>query len=203
MADRAGPVALRNRIGSAATARTATTTATATRRGGPTGTTAPGNGDCGQKLHGVGMALRTGGRIGGRPHRAADLEGVAASAAAVVITRHPHSVGPSSDKQAPANAGPLRVGSGTWRTGMTIDRLPLRRESRHRIATGRSAAPAQPRNPQALRRLRPLPPKPRPARLRTTAPRTLTAPLRPTAPLQLTAPLRLTALQTLPALTAV
>ncbi len=99
MADRSDPVALRNLIGSTAAAGTAATPATATScRGGRNGSTAPGNGDCGEKLDGVGVALRTGGRIGGRPHGAADLEGVAARAAAVVITRHPHSVGPPCDK---------------------------------------------------------------------------------------------------------
>ena len=39
------------------------------------------------------MPLGTGGRGVGIPHRAADLEGVATGAAAVVVTRHRHSVG--------------------------------------------------------------------------------------------------------------
>lgn len=92
---------LRSTTAGAAATASATTARGTTHRRGRRAAATPHDGDCGQQLDGVGMTLRTGRGLGGVPHRAADLERVAARAASVVITRHPHRVGPRCDKHDP------------------------------------------------------------------------------------------------------
>lgn len=84
-----------DRRGSAAAAAAAAS-ATAAATGGRGRSAATGHGNGGEQLDGVAVALRAGRRGGGLPHRATDLEGGAAGAATVLITRHPTSVGPLS-----------------------------------------------------------------------------------------------------------
>jgi hypothetical protein len=112
--------------------------------------------DGGQELHGVGVALRAGGGVGGAAHRTGHLEGVAAGAAPELVTRHAHRVGRGYDGPGPGRgvvhrhprgslgAGAGRVMSSAWRRGRR-QRLggPGRcRRTSHRTWAGRSGVPA-------------------------------------------------------------
>ncbi len=151
------PVALARGCSAAAGAAA---TASASTAGGRCrrGCAAAGDRDGGQELHRVGVASgarRGGGRFG---HRTAQLEGVAAGAAAVVIARHAHRVwlgGDSSSGWLPGlwkphrarsmdSAGRCRpVVSCRWRTGRRHLRSGAGSDPRRRTSTGLSGAPAR------------------------------------------------------------
>ena len=133
-------------------------------RGGAA-TAAAGDGDRGQQLHRVAVALRAGRRRGGLGHRAADLKGVAAGAAAVVVTRHCHSVGPLRAPAPPPAGRRVRVGSDAWRRDRRHQRTSPACAHRRRTSAGRWVVPARRRRDRARTGLRsPRPRRPRRSR---------------------------------------
>ena len=83
--------------------------------------------DCGQQLHRVLVALRTGRRDGRLPHRAGQLKGVAAGAAPVLVSRHSHSLGRDRDRVPPGGPRTRPTRSGDHRAGNAEGGRDLRR----------------------------------------------------------------------------
>jgi hypothetical protein len=154
-------------LGRSTTARAAAASASpaACGRRGRNRPAATRDGNGGQQLHRVVVALRTRRGHGSLPHRAADLEGVATGAAPVLVSRHGLSVGPGSDTNAsrcpgypqastrPLQACRCRVMSIAWRRSRKNRWTGPSCAPRRRTGTVRSAAPARLRPARATRRV--------------------------------------------------